>query len=510
MRANTDANVNDVKALEKRGQNERSSQIDPKDMDTAMPLVGASADSTDAHRSLAIDIPHVNPLDMSNPGNRSVIKSKTAATSLDDNISWPDNLNLDGDGVLGISNNEINRLFQTPLSEFSYSPLFDFLDDSAVTMTSDSSSPTDNLMSGTVSRASKKPSTDFNFSYPNSAMLLAMDYSHTAEKLGSAHRTPFFNSVTSAISQGDAMSIDAMDGICLQTSDSILNETRSQLIASRAPSLTTHSVGSNHASLLTSSLNNRCKCYASILQYLSSLDSATSITPTPSLDIVLRLEQNAQRQAASVLRCETCTSSRPNLLLLLAVAIDSIVSMLEAASTARSKSQRNLANFGRLSASSRMSSSSSLYRLGGNTTANVTSTGATSSSPNLQNPNTPASSNPSEIKNEFATPATTSASLAVLPVDALPLTVGSLEILAEEKTNFLKQLLQRRLTGLSNSLKQLRAFMMQGSVSASIGGGINGSSGSAGYGSTRTGLMVVGETVRRLRCVVGRVELWDC
>lgn len=465
LRTNPDPNVGSTKTQEKKRTHNQRKQTNKKDIDTTMPLVGASAD---AHLSLAIDNLHANWLDVSSPSGQNALQTEIAATSLDDKVGWHDAFNLDGD--------EMSRLFQEPLSEFGCSPLFDFLDDPLVNMMSDSSSPSDNLTSG------------FDFSYPNSAAPLPMDYSYPPEivdmgtdmSVGSTNRMPkLLRSTPSAMSPGDAM-LDNMESIYLPTSDIILNGAH--------PS----SSSSSHMPLPSSFLNDHCNCYVSILQHLSSLDSTTYSTLTPSLDIVLQLEQHVQQNTTSVLRCETCSSTRPSLLLLLAVTIDNVVGMLEAASSARSKSQRNLAHLGRLSDSSRVSSNTSLYCLGG-----APSTGpAVPSAPNViantNSPTTPAVANaPNEVKDDFdSAPITTLTD----PSDTLSLTVGSLEILADEKTEFLKQLLRRRLAGISTLLKQLRAVMMQDSNNR----------------SARTGLMIVSETVRRLRCVVCRVELWDC
>ena len=78
--------------------------------------------------------------------------------------------------------------------------------------------------------------------------------------------------------------------------------------------------------------------------------------------------------------------------------------------------------------------------------------------------------------------------------DQLPLLIGSYEILSEEKNKFLKQLLQGRLSSFSATLRQLMPYMQRSSPQNS---------------NSKHGTIMMAETYKRLRSVIGRVELWD-
>lgn len=196
---------------------------------------------------------------------------------------------------------------------------------------------------------------------------------------------------------------------------------------------------------LSQSQDCGCRCYEIVVRKLSDLDESQSGMLSSTIDVALMVEKGVQPQIAQVLQCGTCSSNRPNLLLLLSVIIDNIVSMLESTSNANNKLQMDGMFLGRSS----HRSSQALTECNGD------------------RPATP----------------------SVKP----PLLVGGYEICSELKSRFLKQLLQGRLNSLSSTLLQLMQYMQRNPHNS----------------NSKHGTTMVKETHKRLQSIIGRVELWD-
>ena len=203
------------------------------------------------------------------------------------------------------------------------------------------------------------------------------------------------------------------------------------------------------------SVDHQCDCYESVLQTLGDFDRSRPKQLEFSIDIVLGLEESAQLQADQVLHCSTCSCARPDLFLLLALAINNTVGILESVSTFTITPY----------------TSSSMIQI---------------PSPRRSSYSTYNNSSNSSIYNR-----TPNDSLLDL-MDSRPLLAGGFEILAEEKVDFFKQFLCRRLRQLSSTLQQLQQCTSR--VPQSL--------------ISQSGLNLLSETHRRLQLVLGKLELW--
>ena len=208
------------------------------------------------------------------------------------------------------------------------------------------------------------------------------------------------------------------------------------------------------------SLSSTCGCYQIILQKLSDIDEDQSDIFSSTIDVALMLEQCIQGHIAKILECGICAIKRPTILLLLAIITDNVVCMLEH--------------------SSRFNNSRSPVD-----TSNCTY------SSNTQNPPTFRTPQVADMTGEGKSTASPATKMAA---DKPPLLVGSHEILTEEKNKFLKQLLQRRLSSLSATLRQLMPYMQRSSPQNS---------------NSKHGTKMMAETYKRLQSMIGRLELWD-
>ena len=207
-----------------------------------------------------------------------------------------------------------------------------------------------------------------------------------------------------------------------------------------------------------------CDCYQVSLQKLLDIDENQSDILSSTIDVALLLEQCVRGHIAKVLECGICPIKRPTILLLLAVIIDNVVCMFE--SSWRFGNSRSLVTD---------NNCNPLF----NTPIPPT---APTAFP------TPPVADMTGARKGAASPATRTAGGQQV------LLVGSYEILSEEKNLFLKLLLQGRLSSLSATLRQLMPYMQRSSPQNS---------------NSRHGTMMMAETYKRLRSVIGRVELWD-
>ena len=207
-----------------------------------------------------------------------------------------------------------------------------------------------------------------------------------------------------------------------------------------------------------------CECYQISLQKLLDIDENQSDIFSPTIDVALVLEQCVQSHITKVLECGICAIKRPTILFLLAIIVDNVVCMLE-----------NSSRFGNIRSPVENNN------------------GSRSSNP--QHPPTAPTPMPTpQVADMIGVGKRAARPAARAAADQLPLLVGSHEILSEEKNKFLKQLLQGRLSSFSATLRQLMPYMQRSSPQNS---------------NSKHGTIMMAETFKRLRSVIGRVELWD-
>lgn len=188
-----------------------------------------------------------------------------------------------------------------------------------------------------------------------------------------------------------------------------------------------------------------CNCYESVLRELLCIDSTFTCNLPLPIDKTLKSQRGLQILVDKVLKCASCSQRRSNLLILLIVSIDSLISMFE--TTLSSKSQ-----------------------VSHNCTA-----------ADLHSP--PKSWNPGGLGfKSFLT-----------QVEACPLLVGNYHVRVEEKTSFLKQLLHSRLCTLSSTIRRVRMQVQQHHHTS----------------SSRARLIMITESDRRLQMTIMKVNLWN-
>jgi hypothetical protein len=78
------------------------------------------------------------------------------------------------------------------------------------------------------------------------------------------------------------------------------------------------------------SINSGCSCYSYILRRLVEFENKRALGEIPSaLDTVLVLERNIQDQINQVLQCQICSTSRPDLFMMLNVSFYHFISFVE-------------------------------------------------------------------------------------------------------------------------------------------------------------------------------------
>lgn len=193
-----------------------------------------------------------------------------------------------------------------------------------------------------------------------------------------------------------------------------------------------------------SGCSDRCQCYEAVLRELLHIDRSCSRDVPCSIDTSLKCQQRFQDLVHMVLQCGTCSQMRSNLLMLLIVSMDTLISMLEVALSSRSSFLRD--------------------SLGG------------------------------DLESQFASTVARGYSDAnfLAQVEACPLFIGSYRVRLEEKSSFLKHILHARLCALSSTVRILRLHIQQHPQ----------------VSSSKARLMMVMESDRRLQLIIMKVKLW--
>lgn len=193
-----------------------------------------------------------------------------------------------------------------------------------------------------------------------------------------------------------------------------------------------------------SGCSDRCQCYEAVLRELLHIDRSCSRDVPCSIDTSLKCQQRFQDLVHMVVQCGTCSQMRSNLLMLLIVSMDTLISMLEVALSSRSSFLRD--------------------SLGG------------------------------DLESQFASTVARGYSDAnfLAQVEACPLFIGSYRVRLEEKSSFLKHILHARLCALSSTVRILRLHIQQHPQ----------------VSSSKARLMMVMESDRRLQLIIMKVKLW--
>nr|QTE75985.1 ZopL7 [Diffractella curvata] len=210
--------------------------------------------------------------------------------------------------------------------------------------------------------------------------------------------------------------------------------------------------------------NRTCDCYASVLGELSNLDQTKVDNQDSSIDIVLRVEKGVQKHAANILSCELCAGNRSGLLLLLVMVIDHVVRVLG-----------NISSGAKTIPPQRKSSSD---RNGNNSKDD-------NSNDIPLSPRMAMKTSSESRRGESPGGLTTAWNCKLL--------VGEQEIVGPDKVEFMKLLVQGRLSRLCSTLRRLKRDMQDNPQDS----------------NSKAGNIMVIEIHRRLQSVIGRLELWD-
>lgn len=241
----------------------------------------------------------------------------------------------------------------------------------------------------------------------------------------------------------------------------------------------------------------QCQCYETALRELlranicasrptSSSPPLTQTQSSPStIDAILTCQRSLQQLAETVLQCGLCSRTRINLLMVIIVSIDSLLSTLEASTTASTNPMAATVTTGGGGGKTTLFDTLSdedlplpgfdsipiSRRYKDHTTSSTTATTTTATATTSGNPN----------------PGTTFKS----QIESCPLLVGGFPIPLDEKCSFIKQLLHTRLSGLLATIRRIR-FCTQQVLASS---------------ASRGRLIMMMETDRRLQVIIMRVKM---
>ncbi|OKL57049.1 hypothetical protein UA08_07376 [Talaromyces atroroseus] len=151
-----------------------------------------------------------------------------------------------------------------------------------------------------------------------------------------------------------------------------------------------------------------CDCYRSILSRLLDFEDSRKNSLTMAIDLILTLNRRTQDLSDKVLQCQTHSTHRPDLLLLLAIAIDNVLCILE--SVLNHKKRHDVMT--RFNIQPVNLSPPGLYSGGGN-----------SSSMQASHAGPPTKCNAKEL-------------IFMKLIDSRPLLIGNVEISPDEKVDF--------------------------------------------------------------------------
>ena len=422
----------------------------------------ATSQAVEPQPSAASITPQRTPQQVSAPSNQNIVGlvEKDGILLDNNNANWPENgswsesRDVESTHTSSISGEEISRL-QPPLSNIGYESPFDFVDCPMFEMTQhDAILLDDEISSYPTAQASRKlPTISAISSYSNNGL---PDYSQHSEARAIAgdQRQAAFKLCVPTGSSRDTTGIDRIKPNHHQTPPnsqlSFQQRSRRQMSSKPPAPSTSYSSGSSKFGSGRST-EYHCNCYDSVLQELGSFDQSQSSAVTFSIDLVLVHEQSAQLLTAQILQCNTCSNNRSDLLLLTALTINNTVSMFESVSSfgANSYNQSSLVKFLSFQNSSRGTYNNDSIKIEDNSLLEL--------------------------------------------MDSRPLLAGGFEIILEEKRDFMKQFLRKRISRLSSTLQQLQQRMSH--VPQNL--------------MSQTGLLLVSESHRRLQSVIGRLEIWN-
>ncbi|OJJ46039.1 hypothetical protein ASPZODRAFT_16635 [Penicilliopsis zonata CBS 506.65] len=223
-----------------------------------------------------------------------------------------------------------------------------------------------------------------------------------------------------------------------------LHETSNEILTEMWLQHATTSFANTHATDSTSSTTTAtCHCYETSVRELLRINNTCTPANGPcTIDAILTCQKALQQLGQKVLRC-ACARVRANLLMIIIVEIDSLVTAIE--------------------------------------TQTLSSASALSSSP-------PSSSSPSPSSFPFLHSGG-GREFKHSIVDSCPLSIGGFRVSTEEKIYFVRQILHARLAGLLTTVRRIRACAQQ-----------------VWTGSSRGRLLMILETDRRLQLLMVRLE----
>ncbi|KAI9935053.1 hypothetical protein MW887_000674 [Aspergillus wentii] len=194
-----------------------------------------------------------------------------------------------------------------------------------------------------------------------------------------------------------------------------------------------------------------CQCHEQATRELLRVNLCAARTTPPSpIDTVLTCQRGLQQLAETILHCTTCSRTRMNLLMVVIVCIDGLLTTLEATTTAKSAFLDGVADDKEcIAANPEMS--------------------------------------PAILGKKYKDGSVTFKE----QIEACPLLVGNFRVPTEEKYTFIKQVLQTRLSGLLATIRRIRGCTQ----------GILASSASKGR------LIMMMETDRRLQMIMMKIKM---
>lgn len=236
-------------------------------------------------------------------------------------------------------------------------------------------------------------------------------------------------------------------------------------------------------SSLPSTSPGQCQCYEAALRELLRANicasrpasSSSPSHPSPStIDAILTCQRGLQQLAETVLQCGLCSRTRVNLLIVIIVSIDSLLSSLEASTTCSTNQGMGMdMAVGKTGLFDPLSDEE--VQLPGFDPISIPLSGRRCKDPPVSLPSSTAGG----------------AASFKAQIEACPLVVGGFQIPLDEKCCFIKQLLHSRLSGLLATIRRIR-FCTQQVLATS---------------SSRGRLIMMMETDRRLQVIMMRIKM---
>lgn len=238
-------------------------------------------------------------------------------------------------------------------------------------------------------------------------------------------------------------------------------------------------------------LQSQCQCYESALRELLRVNICVSrpspTTQASSIDAILTCQRGLQQLAEMVLQCGLCSRTRVNLLMVIIVSVDSLLSVLET-TTSSSCTAPTSTGLGTGTGTGAGMGKSGLFDP-------LSDEEISSFDPPIPMSMPISISSSSGVGRRCKDPTSTNngtGSSFKAQVEACPLVVGSFRIPLDEKYCFIKQLLHARLSGLLATIRRIRFSTQQGLGTSS---------------ASRGRLIMMMETDRRLQVVMMRVKM---